>query len=57
MTDKKLEPVTHTPNAAVHQERFINRETSWLAFNNRVLDEACNPNKAEFPRHIGFQPR
>ena len=44
MTDKKLEPVTHTPNAAVHQERFINRETSWLAFNNRVLDEACNPN-------------
>lgn len=37
MTEKKPELITSESPA-----RFINRETSWLAFNNRVVDEACN---------------
>src|SRR5688500_13418844 len=35
-------PAVSPPAAAIDGPRYFNRELSWLAFNRRVLEEACN---------------
>ena len=42
-TLSQLSPGAPRPDAIDSGPRYFNRELSWLAFNRRVLEEACNP--------------
>ena len=55
-------PSPTTADRLTPEERYFNRELSWLAFNERVLAEACQPRlpaarAAALPVDLGQQPR